>query len=135
LGVGVNRVWIDPTKLEEVSSAITRRDVRGLIDMGVIRAREVRGISRGRLRERKIKRKKGRRRGPGSRKGGSKARLSSKERWIRRVRPLREKLRELRAKGAISASEYRRLYRKISGGYFRSKAHLEAHLREKESQK
>lgn len=122
LGVGENRIWMDPSRLEEISSAITRRDVERLIKEGAIRARPVRGISGGRRRERK--------RGPGSRKGSWGARLPEKERWMRRVRALRKRLRELRDSGKISRAEYRRLYRRVSGGYFRSKSHLEAYLKE-----
>lgn len=48
------------------------------------------------------------------------------------MRALRKMLRELRDSGRISRSEYRRLYRRVSGGYFRSKAHLEAYLKERE---
>ncbi|MEM2427352.1 MAG: 50S ribosomal protein L19e, partial [Candidatus Hadarchaeales archaeon] len=128
LGVGENRIWMDPSRLEEIASAITRRDVERLIKEGAIRAKPVKGISRGR------KRGKERKRGPGSKKGSWGARLPKKERWIRRVRALRKKLRELRDSGKISRSEYRRLYRKVSGGYFRSKAHLEAYLKEREGE-
>jgi len=124
LGVGENRIWMDPARAEEISSAITRRDVERLIREGVIKARPVRGISRGRKREGK--------RGPGSRKGSWGARLPEKERWMRRVRALRKRLKELRDSGKISRSEYRRLYRRVSGGYFRTKAHLEAYLKERE---
>ncbi len=127
LGVGENRIWMDPTQLERISSAITRRDVERLIKEGVIRAKPVKGVSRGRKRERE-----GKKRGPGSKKGSWGARLPEKERWMRRVRALRKMLRELRDSGRISRSEYRRLYRRVSGGYFRSKAHLEAYLKERE---
>jgi large subunit ribosomal protein L19e len=124
LGVGENRIWMDPARAEEISSAITRRDVERLIREGAIKARPVRGISRGRKREGK--------RGPRSRTGSWGARLPEKERWMRRVRALRKRLRELRESGKISRSEYRRLYRRVSGGYFRTKAHLEAYLKERE---
>jgi Ribosomal protein L19E len=39
LKVGVNRVWIDPNNLEEVSRAITREGVNKLIQDGYIKAR------------------------------------------------------------------------------------------------
>lgn len=131
LGVGINRVWIDPTRAEEVSAAITREDIKRLIHAGVIRARPERSISRGRARERSAKRRKGKRRGMGSRKGAAGARAPRKQAWIKRVRALRAKLSELREKGAIDAKEYRRLYRMIKGGAFRSKAHLESYLKER----
>lgn len=131
LNIGVNRVWIDPARAADVETAISRRDIRRLIHDGTIRARPERGVSRARARKRATKRKKGRGRGRGSRKGAAKARKPKKEAWIRTVRPLRARLRELKGKGAIDAREYRRLYRMVKGGAFRSKAHLETYLRER----
>lgn len=131
LGVGVNRVWIDPTRIEDVSAAITRDDVQRFIRDGVIKARPERGISRARTRARLLKRKKGRRHGAGSRRGTAKARQPKKAAWIKTVRPLRSMLRELRDKDIIEAREYRRIYRMIKGGSFRSKAHLQTYLKER----
>ncbi len=131
LGVGVNRVWIDPARTVDVSSAITREDIKGLIKQGAISAKPEIGISRGRLRARALKRKVGRRGGPGTRKGASGARAPRKANWIKTVRPLRAKLKQMRKDGVIAEGDYRRLYLMIKGGSFRSKAHLEAHLKEK----
>jgi len=131
LGVGVNRVWIDPTRIEDVSAAITRDDVKRFIRDGTIKARPERGISRARTRERLLARKKGRRHGAGSRRGTAKTRQPKKAAWIKTVRPLRSMLRELRDKDIIEAREYRRLYRMIKGGSFRSKAHLQTYLKER----
>lgn len=131
LGVGINRVWIDPARAADVEAAISRGDVRRLIHDGTIIARPERGVSRARARELAAKRKKGRRRGRGSRKGAAKARQPKKEAWIRTVRPLRARLRELRNNRTIDAKEYRRLYRMVKGGAFRSKAHLETYLKER----
>lgn len=131
LGVGVNRVWIDPTRAADVSSAISREDIKRLIKQGTIKARPELGISRGRFRRRTAKRKRGRRRGVGSRKGARMARQPKKASWIRTVRPLRAKLRELKREGTIDRREYRRLYRMVKGGAFKSKVHFETHLRER----
>ena len=84
LKVGVERVWIDPEAAEEVSSAITREDIRKLIEEGIIKRKQKKGVSRGRARERARKRKLGRRRGHGSRKGTKYARLPRKRQWIMR---------------------------------------------------
>ncbi len=129
LGVGINRVWVDPARATDVSAAISREDVRRLIRQGAIKAKPELGISRGRFRRRAAKRKRGRRRGVGSRKGTRKARQPKKARWIRTVRPLRARLRELKREGTINPHEYRRLYRMVKGGAFKSRAHLETHLR------
>ena len=57
LKVGVSRVWIDPEDTERVSSAITREEIRKLIHERSIRKVPEAGISRGRKRTRKHKRK------------------------------------------------------------------------------
>jgi large subunit ribosomal protein L19e len=124
LKCGENRIWINPDELEQVAGAITREDVRGLIEDGIIRRNQAKGVSRGRARKRNQKRRVGRRTGQGSRKGTLHARLPKKRRWIRKIRSQRKVLRELRGEKKISVSDYRRLYRKSKGGEFRSKAHL-----------
>ncbi|KXB05841.1 50S ribosomal protein L19 [candidate division MSBL1 archaeon SCGC-AAA382A20] len=131
LDVGENRVWIDPDRTAEVSTAITRQDVRGLIEDGAIRAKSKKSISRSKARQRQEQKKKGRQSGPGTRKGGKKGKKSRKEEWIGKVRPLRRKLREFRDEGKIDSSLYRDLYRKVKGGAFRSKAHLETYLKKR----
>ncbi|MFH1821702.1 MAG: 50S ribosomal protein L19e [Methanobacteriota archaeon] len=131
LKAGVNRVWIDPTRSVDVSSAITRDDIKGLIKQGAIKVKPEIGISRGRLRVRLLKRKVGRRGGPGTRKGASGARTPKKANWIKTVRPLRVKLKQLRKEGTIGQGEYRKLYLMVKGGSFKSKAHLESHLKER----
>lgn len=129
LKCGVNRVWIDPDRIEDVGEAVTRSDIRSLINAGTIKASRKRGTSRGRIRFRIEQKKKGRRRGHGSRKGGKKARFPKKRRWIQTIRPIRAMLKELRDSGRIERSTYRRFYLLAKGGTFKSKAHLEMHLR------
>ncbi|MGQ9788308.1 MAG: 50S ribosomal protein L19e [Candidatus Hadarchaeaceae archaeon] len=129
--VGVNRIWIDPSHLTDVSAAITRADMKRLIKQGIIRAKPDSGISRGRLRKSNLKRRAGRRRGMGSRKGASGARTPRKTSWIKTVRPLRARLRELKKEGLLDRGEYRKLYRMVKGGSFRSKAHLNLYLKER----
>lgn len=129
LKCGIHRVWIDPNRMEEVADAITREDVRAAIRAGIIRKLPVKGQSRGRVRYRALQKKKGRRRGPGSRKGSSGARSPKKARWMRTIRALRRVLKELRDEGKLERSTYRMLYLRAKGGMYRSKAHLLQHLR------
>jgi large subunit ribosomal protein L19e len=131
LKVGVHRVWIDPEREVDVSAAITRDDVRGLIHSGAIQARQKKGTSRGRARERIASRRAGKRRGHGSRKGSKYARFPRKDRWIQTIRPIRRRLGELKKQGVIGAGDYKKLYRMAKGGAFKSKAHLEMHMKEK----
>lgn len=123
-GVGVKRVWIDPNHIEEVESALTKDDLRKLVERGVIRILQKKGQSRVRARILKIKKKKGRKRGPGSRRGTPGARLDPKLAWMRKIRAIRHLLKRLREKGIIDRKTYRRLYRQAKGGHIRSKAHV-----------
>ncbi|MFC6724766.1 50S ribosomal protein L19e [Halobium palmae] len=129
LDVGKNRVWFDPEAQEEVAEAITREDIRDLVDQGTIRAEEASGNSRGRARERNEKRAYGHRKGPGSRKGKSGGRQDSKDEWISRIRAQRARLKELRDDGPLNRTQYRELYNKASGGEFDSVDRLEAYAR------
>ncbi|HOW15343.1 50S ribosomal protein L19e [Methanosarcina sp.] len=128
LGCGLDRVWLNPEASEEIASAITREDIRGLIEKGTIKAKPVRGVSRGRARALAAKRKYGHCKGHGSRKGKKGARTPSKELWMKKIRALRRRLKELRAEGALEKSVYCRLYRKAKGGEYRSVSHLNSHL-------
>jgi large subunit ribosomal protein L19e len=128
LKCGVNRVWMDEDRNEEIARAVTRDDIRLLIKGGAIKKRPKIGISRGRKRHLKKQKEKGRRRGYGSRKGAKFARLPRKRRWISTIRPLRAYLKELRDEGRIDRRAYRLYYRKAKGGEFRSKEHLRLHL-------
>ena len=120
LDVGKNRVWFDPEAQGDIAEAITREDIRELVDNGTIQAKEAQGNSRGRARERQQKRSYGHQKGPGSRKGKAGARQDPKDDWQQRIRAQRAKLKELRAEGEITSSQYRDLYNKARGGEFRS---------------
>ncbi|NHN65699.1 50S ribosomal protein L19e, partial [Haloarcula sp. JP-Z28] len=99
LDVGKNRVWFNPERQGDIADAITREDVRELVDEGAIQANDKKGNSRGRARERQKKRAYGHQKGAGSRKGKAGARQNSKEDWESRIRAQRTKLRELRDEG------------------------------------
>ncbi|MFP4655408.1 MAG: 50S ribosomal protein L19e [Methanohalobium sp.] len=128
LDCGVNRVWVNPEASDDVASAITREDVRELVENGNIKAQPVKGVSRGRARERDVKRKYGHRKGYGSRKGKKGARNPEKEQWMKKIRALRKRLKELRDDGTLDRTTYCKLYRQAKGGQFRSTTHLESHL-------
>ena len=59
LKVGLNRVWIDPERMEEVSMAITREGVKQLINNGAIKAKPQKGISSYRSKKLAEQKKKG----------------------------------------------------------------------------
>ena len=129
LDVGENRVWLDPGEQEEIAEAITRDDIRELVDEGIIRAKDAKTNSRGRARERAEKRSYGHQTGAGSRKGKAGAREARKDDWVARIRAQRARLKELRDEGTIDRTQYRELYNKASGGEFDSVDRLEAYVR------
>ncbi|RQH00444.1 50S ribosomal protein L19e [Natrarchaeobius oligotrophus] len=124
LDVGENRIWLDPSAQGDIAEAITRDEIRELVDAGLIQAEDARGNSRGRARERNAKRAYGHRKGPGKRKGKKGARQNEKEQWQTTIRAQRRKLRELRDQGEITPTQYRELYKKAGGGEFRSVRYL-----------
>ena len=124
LKCGIHRVWIDPAHLDEVAQAITKDDIRRLIREGKIVALPKQGVSTVRAKHIKMQKKRGRRRGQGSRKGKKTARMPRKVSWMIRIRALRRLLRKLRDRGEITPAEYRVLYAHAKGGMFRTKAHL-----------
>jgi large subunit ribosomal protein L19e len=129
LKCGENRVWIDPNRTEDVSTAVTRDDIRNLIKSHIIQAKQKQGTSRGRIRFAEAQRKKGKRKGQGSRKGAKYARYPKKRRWISTIRPIRAQLRELRDEQIIEKNVYRKFYLYAKGGMFKNKGHLMSHLK------
>jgi large subunit ribosomal protein L19e len=129
IGCGENRIWIDPNRMDDVASAITRSNVRTMINAGAIRAKKKKGISSGRRRYQKGQKDKGRQRGPGSRKGAKYARTPKKRQWMKKVRLLRARLKELRDNEVIDTATYRKYYLQAKGGMFKNTAHLDTQLR------
>ncbi|WP_129112941.1 50S ribosomal protein L19e [Halegenticoccus tardaugens] len=127
LDVGKGRVWFDPEAQDDIEEAITREDVRTLIDQGTISEKTAKTNSRGRARERAEKRSYGHRKGPGSRRGKKGGRQNPKKAWISRIRAQRRRLKELRDDGTLNRTQYRELYNKASGGEFESVDRLEAY--------
>lgn len=129
LKVGQDRVWINPNRIDDVEAAITREEVRKLIHEGVIKPLKEKGVSRARARAVHEKKKKGLRRGPGSRSGAAKANVSKKEAWMSKIRALRKRLRELKSQKVITESTYRKLYVMAKSGRFASVADMEHYIK------
>lgn len=128
LNCSPKKVKLDTTKLTDIKEAITRADVRNLLKKGTITHETDKGISHGRYREALKARRKGRRRGTGSRKGAATARMPRKQAWINTIRAQRAFLK--RVKKHITTQVYRTMYRKTKGGFFRSERHLKLYLEE-----
>jgi len=129
LKVGQNRVWINPERMDDVEAAITREEVRKLIHEKVITSLPEKGVSRARAKTIQEKKRKGRRKGAGSKTSAGYAKISKKEAWMSRIRSLRKRLRELKATRVITEATYRKLYRVAGSGRFESVADLERYLK------
>jgi large subunit ribosomal protein L19e len=127
--VGRNRVWIDPERIEDVEGAITREDIKKLVHERVIGALPEKGVSRGRAKVVQAKKRKGRRKGPGSKSGAGHATISKKEAWMTKIRSLRRRLRELKAGRIITETTYRQTYMIAGSGRFASIADMERYLK------
>lgn len=130
MGCSEKRVWFDTERLSEIKESITKADIRSLIIKGLVQERPKKNISRGRANEHQAQRRKGRRRGQGSREGTRKARLPKKEVWVNSIRKQRAFLKTLREGKHLSTTDYQALYRKAKGGFFRSKRHVKLYLEE-----
>ncbi|MEJ6563610.1 MAG: 50S ribosomal protein L19e [Euryarchaeota archaeon] len=128
LGCGVHRVWINPSYVDQISSAVQTDDIREFIEEGWIKAKPIKGTSRVRARARLLQKRKGRRKGQGKRAGTANARNPRKNRWMRTIRSQRRVLKEMREDGTLLSSQYRRYYLKAKGGSYRSIAHLRSQM-------
>ncbi|AAY79971.1 50S ribosomal protein L19e [Sulfolobus acidocaldarius] len=130
-GVGLNNIKFNPERLEEVEEALTREDIKKLIKERAVIVNPKRGISSGRLKERKHKRRsKGEGRKHGSRKGKSGARTGDKEIWINKIRKIRRYIRWLRDNNVIDKHTYRLLYKRAKGNYFKNLSDVKSYLRQ-----
>ncbi|MCX6815694.1 MAG: 50S ribosomal protein L19e [Candidatus Aenigmarchaeota archaeon] len=124
LKCGVTRIWMDPARSADIAEAITAGDIRKLVNDGVIKAFPKMGVSNFRKNKIARQKKKGHRKGTGSRKGALGTRLHKKRTWISRIRAMRKLLLELRSTEKIDNKVYRDLYIKAKSGFFRSRSHI-----------
>lgn len=118
LGVGKNKVRISPDGLKDAEGALTRADVKGLIDKGIVTKAKPLG---------RASTKKKKRRGRGSRKGTT---SDAKKRWMEKVRAQRKLLAMLIKDGVLDKSSKKSLYGKIKSGLFRNKKALVLYLKD-----
>jgi large subunit ribosomal protein L19e len=127
--VGQNRVWIDPQRIDDVEGAITREEIKKLVHEKVIKSSPQKGVSRSRAKTIREKKRKGRRGGAGAQSGTSHAKVSKKEAWMKKIRSLRKRLRELKASRIITETNYRQLYMMAGSGRFGSVADMERYAK------
>ncbi|MCX8146977.1 MAG: 50S ribosomal protein L19e [Candidatus Woesearchaeota archaeon] len=125
------KVCFDDVHISEIKEAITKDDIRSLINRGLIMIKPSKEHSRGRARLIRRQKRKGKRRGHGSRKGRKTARSPAKREWVNKVRAQRKLLKNLKQKGLIDKKTYYDLYKKSKGGFFRSTRHIKTYLEER----
>jgi len=117
LGVGINKVWFDPNRLEDIKEALTKQDIRDLIKDGAIKSKQTE--------YKKVKKEKKKRRT-----GKMKKRVKRrKQKYVKLIRKLRKYLKEIRKMDKISSKEYNHLRRLSKAGIFKSKKHLEEYVK------
>ncbi|MFH1359052.1 MAG: 50S ribosomal protein L19e [archaeon] len=118
LKVGKGRIKFNSENLGEIKEAITKQDILGLKQEGIISIKPVKG-------RKKIVRRKTRR-GPGKIK---KTVNKRKQIYVKITRKLRAYLKDLRAKGVVDRELYQDLRNKIRMRYFKSKSHFRDYLK------
>ena len=103
-GVGKSRIVINSAEADKVKEAITKADVRDLIDQKVITIKAAKSNSRVRAR--------------------LTARAKPKDNWISRVRLQRKLFKLFKSRGLITSSTWKNLYLKSKGGFFRHKRQM-----------
>ena len=116
-GVGVNKIFFDTRRLNDVKEAITKQDMRDLLSDGAISIKENIG--------RKMKEKSKTRRGVGKIKIKKK---KGKREYVILVRKLRIYVGELRLQGKIPKEQFYELRKKIKARAFKDKSHLKETL-------
>jgi len=116
LGIGKSRVWVNPAAAVDIAQAMTREDVRGLIEQGLIQEKPKKVQTRARAKKRVILARKRKSVGHGKRKGTAGGRKGQKVKWMERIRSQRKFLKNLKQKGAIDARVYRKYYLTAKGG-------------------
>lgn len=127
-GCSPDRVVFDNDRLDDIKQAITKRDLKLLIGDGAITKKPGNYTSKVRARGLAAQKRKGRRSGPGTKKGKATARSNPKHNWMNLIRIQREFLKLLLDKNILTKKAYRELYLKSKGGYFRSIRHIKLYL-------
>jgi large subunit ribosomal protein L19e len=124
------RVKFDEDRLDEIKEAITKADIKSLIQDKAISKISKKGTSRVRIRHNLVQKSKGLRKGPGSMKGKKTARRPRKRTWINKIRKQRTFLKELKNKKIISSVVFKDVIKKAKGDFFRSRRHIKLYLEE-----
>ncbi len=129
LGIGETRVWVNPEAATDVAQAMTREDVRGLIEQGLIQEKPAKKQTRARAKRWEVLKKKRKGIGHGKRKGTKSSRKSSKVKWMEKVRSQRSFLKGILEKKIIDARAYRKYYLRVKGGSYATLKQMKESMR------
>ncbi len=119
LGVGKERVTFNLNRLAEIKEAITKQDIRDLLQSRAIIVKEIHG-------RKKVEKRK-RRRGAGSIK--KKVKFGKRD-YMTTTRRLRKLISRLRKVGNLSHENYLKLRKEIRSRNFKDAVHLKERLNE-----
>jgi len=117
LNVGIHRVWLDPSRIEDIKEALTKQDIRDLIKDNAIKAKATN--------HKKVKKKK-KKRTIGKTKKRVKRR---KEKYIMLIRKLRRYLKGLKENKKLISKEYHYIRRLAKAGNFKSLEALKEYVK------
>lgn len=120
LKVGKDRIKFVRVRLDEIKDAITKQDIRDLVEAGAIIVKPIKG------RRKNVKRRN--KRGTGKIKKKVKTR---KQDYVKMTRKLRHHIKILKKEGKISPEEEKNLRKEIRNRTFKSKRHLLTQLGER----
>ncbi|UCD20870.1 MAG: 50S ribosomal protein L19e [archaeon] len=110
--VGVNKVYFDPERMDDIKEAVTKQDIVTLIKDKAIKKRPIRGVKKRAHKKKLERKKKGRRRGVGKvRKRVNKR----KQTYVKKIRKIRDYLQKV--KPLIPKEEFLKIKKLIKGGY------------------
>ncbi len=119
LNFGKGKIWLDPSRLEDIEKAITRQDIRELIKEKAIRLKKT---------KRKEKEKEKRIKGLGHTKKKVK---KKKQHYVKLIRKLRRYIFWLEKNKKISREEYYKLRKLSKAGIFKNLRMLKEYLEKK----
>lgn len=116
LGFGKERIVFVKSRLDDIKEAITKQDVRDLLNDKAIIIREIKG-----------KKKKARKKSLSIGNIRKKVKKRKKE-YIILTRKLRKYISDLKKQGKISKEEIQKIRKNIKNRTFKSKIHLKEHM-------
>ena len=119
LNVGNSRIVLNGSRLSEIKEAITKQDIRDLLESKAISIKEIKG-------RKTIKKRKTRRRA-----GSVKKKVNTrKQDYVKLTRKLRSYVSNLKSSGKISQEEFILIRKQIRAKEFRSLSHLKERIAE-----